>query len=87
MLTISGPLSVVVTSSSTRWRTSTVAASVSSVSTSTNGLSSCVVRAVGLARMWSVGLRRESDVGLGVIVVVLLAICIVRGKTGVVVLA
>ena len=60
---------------------------MSSVSTSTTRLSSSVVRAVGLARMWSVGLRRESDVGLGVIVVVLLAICIIRGKTGVVVLA
>ena len=60
---------------------------MSSVSTSTTRLSSSEVRAVDLTRMWSVGLRGESDVDLGVIVVVLLAICIVRRKTGVVVLA
>ena len=34
-----------------------------------------------MTRMWSVGLRGESDVDLGVVVVVL-AICIVRRKTG-----
>ena len=45
------------------------------------------MRAVGLAGMWSVGFRRESDVDLGVIVVVVLAGCIVRRKTGGVVLA
>ena len=45
------------------------------------------MRAVGLARMWGVGLRRESDVDLGVVVVVVLAVCIVRRITGGVVLA
>ena len=47
-------------------------------------LSSSEVRAVGLTKMWGVGLRREGDVDLRFRVVVL-ATFVVRRKSGVVV--
>ena len=59
---------------------------MSSVSTSTTRLSSSEVRAVGLARMWGVGLRRECDVDLRLSVVVLATFVADRRKGVVVVL-
>ena len=58
-----------------------------SVSSSTSRWASSEVRGVVMTRVLMEGLRGESDVDLGVVVVVVLAICIVRRKTGVVVLA
>ena len=82
MLTVSGPLSVI-TSSTTRLRTPTIASSAPSVSTSATRLSSSVVGAVGLTGYRRVDLRRECDIDLGVSVVVL---AVSRVKIGVVVL-